>query len=248
MQKANSFAVSFLQKLPKFTVNAVKVVYSLLVTLVISIHALVKKEKLIGFAKRSVMNMLPDDTAAPILKYGSFTNTTFKKYITGQLVSCLIIGVLCYIGMRIFGMPYPELISVFICVAALVPIVGPWVSTIPSALIILMTRQDNPWLALWFIVMVVGIQQIDDNFVYPRIVGDAVGIPGILVISAAILAGGLFGQDTAGGYFTLEACSSPCPPPPCFTGYGATCSKSARTKRKRNAKRRRPIRRIRPRL
>ncbi|MBR3485977.1 MAG: AI-2E family transporter [Clostridia bacterium] len=193
MQKANSFAVSFLQKLPKFTVNAVKVVYSLLVTLVISIHALVKKEKLIGFAKRSVMNMLPDDTAAPILKYGSFTNTTFKKYITGQLVSCLIIGVLCYIGMRIFGMPYPELISVFICVAALVPIVGPWVSTIPSALIILMTRQDNPWLALWFIVMVVGIQQIDDNFVYPRIVGDAVGIPGILVISAAILAGGLFG-------------------------------------------------------
>ena len=159
MQKANSFAVSFLQKLPKFTVNAVKVVYSLLVTLVISIHALVKKE----------------------------------KYITGQLVSCLIIGVLCYIGMRIFGMPYPELISVFICVAALVPIVGPWVSTIPSALIILMTRQDNPWLALWFIVMVVGIQQIDDNLVYPRIVGDAVGIPGILVISAAILAGGLFG-------------------------------------------------------
>ena len=86
-----------------------------------------------------------------------------------------------------------ELISVFICVAALIPIVGPWLSTIPSALIILMARQDNPWLALWFIIMIVVIQQLDDDLVYPRIVGDALGISGIWVLSAAIIAAGLFG-------------------------------------------------------
>ena len=193
MQKANSFAVTFLQKLPKFTINAVKLVYSILVTLVISIHALAKKEKLGAFAKRNLNAMLPEETAKSILHYTDYANTTFRKYITGQLTSCLIIGVLLYIGMRVFSMPYPELISVFICVAALVPIIGPWASTIPSALIIFMTRQDNPWLALWFIIMVVAIQLIDDNLVYPRIVGDAVGIPAILVISSVILAGGLFG-------------------------------------------------------
>jgi len=193
MNKANSFAVDFLGRLPKITISAVSVVYSIVVTLVISIHALARKEKLISFAKRSVSAFLPEETAEAVLKYSAFANTTFKKYITGQLTSCVIIGILLYIGMRIFSMPYPELISVFICVAALVPIIGPWASTIPSALIILMTRQENPWLALWFVLMVVAIQLIDDNLVYPRIVGDAVGVPGILVISAVILAGGLFG-------------------------------------------------------
>ena len=193
MEKANAFAVSFVPKIPRLTMNAVSFVYSIVLTLVISIHTLIKKEKLGSLAKRTARAYLPDETAESVINYGNFANTTFRKYITGQLTSCLIIGVLCYIGMRIFSMPYPELISVFICVGALIPIVGPWASTIPSALIILMTRQDNPWLALWFVLMVIAIQLIDDNVVYPRIVGDAVGIPGILVISAVILAGGLFG-------------------------------------------------------
>lgn len=194
MQKANAFAVNFVPKIPKLTFGVIGVVYSVLVTLVISIHALIKKEKLQAYSKRAINAMLPEDKAKTFLHYCSFANTTFKKYITGQLTSCLIIGVLCYIGMRIFSMPYPELISVFICVAALVPIIGPWASTVPSALIILMTRQDNPWLALWFVIMVICIQLLDDNLVYPRIVGDAVGIPGILVISSVIVAGGLFGM------------------------------------------------------
>ncbi|MCR5808314.1 MAG: AI-2E family transporter [Clostridiales bacterium] len=193
MQKANAFAVSFLQRIPKLTVSVIGVVYSIVVTLVISIHALIKKEKLLEFAKRTAMASVPEKSIGSFLGYCGFANRTFRKYITGQLTSCLIIGVLCYVGMRIFGMPYPELISVFIAVGALVPIVGPWASTIPSALIIFMSRQDSPLLALWFLVMIVGIQLLDDNLVYPRIVGDAVGIPGILVIASVIIAGGLFG-------------------------------------------------------
>ena len=95
--------------------------------------------------------------------------------------------------MRVFSMPYPELISAFICVAALIPIIGPWVSIGVSAFIILMSSPDNPWLALWFIIMMVVIQLFDDNLVYPKIVGGALGVPGLLVLAAIIVAGGLFG-------------------------------------------------------
>lgn len=193
MDKINAFALDTVPKIPKMTMSVVTFLYSILVTLVISIHSLIKKEKLQDFARRTVTAIFKKERSDYIFHYASFANTTFKKYITGQLTSCIIIGIFCYIGMRVFKMPYPELISVFICVAALFPIIGPWASTIPSAFIILMTRQDNPWLALWFLVMIVAIQALDDNLVYPRIVGDAVGIPGMLVLAAIIVGGGLFG-------------------------------------------------------
>lgn len=193
MQRINNFAVNFLPKIPRLTVSVIGVLYSVLVTMVISVHTLIRKEKIQRFAEKTAAAIIPAEHFKGFMHYASYANTTFKRYITGQLASCIIIGVLCYIGMRIFRMPYPELISVFICLAALIPIIGPWASTVPSALIILMTRQDNPWLALWFVLMIIGIQAIDDNLVYPRIVGDAVGIPGMLVLAAIVVAGGLFG-------------------------------------------------------
>ena len=125
--------------------------------------------------------------------YCAYANSTFKKYIVGQLLSCLLIGVLCYVGMRVLSMPYPELIAAFICVAALIPIIGPWGSIGLSAFIILMSSLNDPWKALWFIIMMIIIQLVDDNVVYPRIMGGSIGVPGILVLAAIIVAGGLFG-------------------------------------------------------
>jgi len=191
--KLKALVPDMLPKLFTITKGVFGTLYALLVTLVISIYALIRKEKLISQAQRFIKALLTERASQKALHYMSFANVTFRKYILGQLTSCLIIGVLCYIGMRILNMPYPELISVFICVAALIPIIGPWASTIPSALIILMARQDKPLTALWFIIMIVVIQQLDDNLVYPRIVGDAVGISGIWVLAAIIIAGGLFG-------------------------------------------------------
>lgn len=193
LQKLNSFAVNFVPKLPKLTFGVIGAVYTLIVTLVISIHSLINKERLQAFAKSIATAVLPEKRIPGFLGYCTYANTTFKKYVVGQLSSCIVIGVLCYIGMRIFSMPYPELISALICVAALIPIIGPWVSIGVSAFIILMSSQDNPWLALWFIIMMVVIQLFDDNLVYPKIVGGALGVPGLLVLASIIVAGGLFG-------------------------------------------------------
>lgn len=193
LQRLNAFAVNAVPQIPKLTFSIIGLLYNLLVTLVISIHSLIHKERLMSFARRIATATVPEGHIDGFLGYCSYANATFKKYIVGQLSSCIVIGILCYIGMRIFGMPYPELISVFICAAALIPIIGPWVSIGLSALIILMASFSNPWKALWFIIMMIVIQLFDDNVVYPRILGGAIGVPGLLVLAAVIVAGGLFG-------------------------------------------------------
>ena len=193
MQKLNAFAVDVVPQIPKLTFSMIGLIYNLLVTLVISIHSLIHKERLVDFAKRIATATVPEAHIDGFIGYCTYANKTFKKYIVGQLSSCIVIGLLCYIGMRIFGMPYPELISVFICFAALIPIIGPWVSIGLSALIILMSSFSNPWKALWFIIMMIVIQLFDDNVVYPKILGGAIGVPGLLVLAAVIVAGGLFG-------------------------------------------------------
>ena len=193
IKKLKAFAVDALPRMIFVTKDAVGAVLRLLAAVVISIYALAKKEKLLAQARRFLTALLPRSAAETLSHYAAFADRTFRKYIAGQLTSCLIIGALCYMGMRIMSMPYPELISVFIAVAALIPIIGPWASTLPSALIILVARQDEPLLALWFLLMIVIIQQLDDNIVYPRVVGDAVGVSGIWVLGAVVIFGGLFG-------------------------------------------------------
>lgn len=193
LQRVNDFAVNTAPQILMMTFSMITVVYSVLITLVISIHGLVNKEKLLRFARKTALAVVPEKRRESFFSYCTYANRTFRRYIAGQLVSCLILGVLCYVGMRVFSMPYPELISVFIGTAALVPIIGPWASTIISAFIILMSRIDNPWLALWFVVIILSIQALDDNLIYPRIVGDAIGVPGLLVLTAVVIAGGLFG-------------------------------------------------------
>ena len=193
LECANEFAVGAVPKLPRMTANAVTVVYSLLVTLVLSIHALIKKEKLLGFARRTAAAIIPKKHLERFFGYCAYANRVFRRYISGQTLSCLILGGLCYIGMRVLSIPYPELIAVFLSLAAFIPIIGPWVSTLCSALIILVARFDKPVLALWFVLLVLSAQALDDNVIAPRVVGDAVGIPGMLVLIAIVVAGGLFG-------------------------------------------------------
>lgn len=190
---ANEFAAGIVPGLLKYTAFTVYLAYSLLITFVVSVHSLIKKERLKSFFKSTVRALFKKPRADAIIKRCAYISRVFRRYISGQLASCLILGCLCCIGMRILNMPYPELISVYIFVMAFIPIIGPWVSTLSSAFIILMTRIDEPWLALWFIILIAAIQQLDDNLIAPRLIGDAVGIPGILVLIAVVVAGGLFG-------------------------------------------------------
>ena len=121
---------------------------------------------------------------------GSVTNETFKSFIGGQFIEAIILGVLCFITMTIFRMPYALSISVVVGLSNIIPVFGPWFGGAIGAIIILGT---NPIQALWFILMAIVLQQIDGNLIYPRVVGDRVGLPAIWVMLAVLVGGNGFG-------------------------------------------------------
>ncbi len=172
------------------TVSVTSGIFSTLVGFILSIYMLANKERLIGGMKRFVRAVLPERFAGRTLKVASLTNQTFNQFFAGQLLECVIIGVLCYIGVLILRMPYGLLISATIAIANIIPIFGPILGTIPCALIILAIK---PMKALIFLVFIIVLQQVEGNVIYPRVVGTHVGLSAIGIIFAVIVGGGLFG-------------------------------------------------------
>lgn len=114
----------------------------------------------------------------------------FSHYIFGQLTEALVLGVLCFIGMRLFKMEYALLISTIIAITAIIPILGAWIGAIPCAVILLVL---DPMQAVWFVVFIIVLQQIEGDFIYPHVVGNAIGVSGMWVLLGLIVGGGLFG-------------------------------------------------------
>jgi predicted PurR-regulated permease PerM len=160
---------------------------------VVSIYFLSSKETLILQLKKLLNAFLPVSVVKKILYVGSVTHQTFGKFIAGQLLASVILGSMCFIGMTLFKMPYALLNSLILGITNIVPIVGPILGTIPTAFIVLMADPTNPLQAVWFIVLILVIQQIDGNITYPRIIGNSIGLSGLYVLAAIIIGGSTFG-------------------------------------------------------
>lgn len=115
---------------------------------------------------------------------------TFSRFVVGQISEAVILGVLCYIGMKIFRFEYALLISTIIGITALIPVVGAIIGTVPSALLIFLI---SPLRAIWFVVFIIVLQQLENNLIYPKVVGKNLGIPPILVLLAIMLGAGIGG-------------------------------------------------------
>lgn len=165
-------------------------VVQIILGFVISIYMIASKEELILHIKKVLYAIFEKKTVKNIIRIGRITNDTFSKFIAGQCMEALIIGCLCFVGMIMFKMPYPLLISVIIGCTNMIPIFGPIIGTIPGAFILLMI---NPTKALWFIVFIVVLQQIESNLIYPKVVGNSIGLSAIWVLFAITLGGGMFG-------------------------------------------------------
>ncbi len=119
-----------------------------------------------------------------------YTDRTFGKYLMGTFADAVIVGLLTAVAMIIFRMPYIPLVSVLVACTNIIPIFGPFIGAIPSALFIFIS---DPIKAFWFVIIILVIQQIDGNFIAPRILGGSTGLPAIVVIIAITVMGGLFG-------------------------------------------------------
>jgi len=185
-----NFLTTSLTSILNTTVSITSGIVNFVLSIVLTIYMLSSKETLIYQVKKLMFAFFNKDFVEKTLRVGSLTNTTFAKFITGQCVEAVILGVLCFIGMNIFRMPYSLLISVLIGVTALIPVFGAFIGTIPAVFLILII---NPIQALWFIVFILCLQQFEGNIIYPRVVGNSVGLSAIWVMLAMLVGGSTLG-------------------------------------------------------
>lgn len=170
-------------------------VVSFVLALVFGIYALASKEKINHQVKQLVYAYIKPQTADKIYHVCGVANETFSNFIVGQCVEAVILGVLCIIGMTIFRFPYAVMIGTLIGATALIPIIGAYAGAIVGAFMVL--TQGGPLQMLLFLVFIIVLQQIEGNLIYPKVVGNSVGLPGIWVLAAVTVGGsinGVFGM------------------------------------------------------
>ena len=172
------------------TGSVVSIVSDILFGIIVSAYILAQKEKIGAFMKRVINSFLPEKAANIVHHVSAQTYFSFTRFIGGQLTESIILGVLCYIGMLIFRFPNAAIISIIICVTSLVPVVGALAGAVIGAFLILIS---DPIKAILFLVFLIILQQLEGNLIYPKVVGKAVGLPGVIVISAVLVGGNIGG-------------------------------------------------------
>ena len=194
LQKAGDFVGSGVSKILDGTVNVIGNLAGILVNLVISIafsiYCLARKEILARQGRRILYSILPECATDEIIRVLRLTNSTFSNFISGQCLEAVILGVMFAVTMLVLKMPYIPLISVIIAVTALIPIVGAFVGCVLGAFFILVI---DPIQAVAFVGMFLVLQQVEGNLIYPRVVGNSVGLPGMWVLVAVTIGGELMG-------------------------------------------------------
>jgi len=182
--------------------NLISSIWSLFVSLVFSLYCLGNKERLARQGRRILYSFLPERWSDEIIRIGRLSNSTFSNFFSGQCIEVLILGSMFAIAMTILGMPYVPLVSVLVAVTAFIPIVGAWVGCGLGALFILV---NDPMQAVAFIVMFLILQQIENNFIYPRVVGTSVGLPSMWTLAAVTVGADIMG--VAGMVLMIPICS-----------------------------------------
>ena len=165
-------------------------VVNMVIALVFALYILSQKERLSGQGRRIISAYLPVRAGDRILEICSLLHRNFSSFITGQCLEAVILGTMFVISMSIFHMPYALVVGVLIAVTALIPIVGAFIGCAVGAFLILI---NNPLQAFWFVVLFLVLQQIEGNLIYPKVVGNSVGLPSIWVLMAVSIGGSLFG-------------------------------------------------------
>lgn len=192
LKQALGFLSSLGPQLLEFTTGIVSLVVTGVLALVFSIYMLSGKEKLLSQCRRVLRAYVPAKIADPLTDVVHLTSDTFTRFVTGQLIEACILGGLCTVGMLFIQPDYAPLIGVTIGASAIIPVAGAYIGAMLSAVLLLMV---SPLKALIFLVFLVILQQIEGNVIYPKVVGSSIGLPGIWVLAAVTVGGGLLGLE-----------------------------------------------------
>lgn len=181
------------------TVNFLK---NLLVGAIVSVYFMATKERCVAHARKITYSLFSKEKVYWIFRGANKVDHIFSGFVRGKLLDSLIIGVLCFIGCSVLKMPYTPLVSVFVGVTNVIPFFGPFLGAIPSLFLILLV---NPLKALYFLLFVLALQQLDGNVIGPKILGDSTGLSSLWVIIAILVGGSFFG--VAGMFFGVPVCA-----------------------------------------
>lgn len=194
LQKAASYLSDGLSDIFSSTIYIVSSIGSMVINLVVSlifaIYLLSGKEKLLRQFRMLTTTYLSKRIYQPLFLVLSTAHDTFTRFIVGQCTEAVILGCLCFAGMMIFRFPYASMIGTLIGATALLPIVGAYIGGAVGAFMIFTV---DPVKAVGFLVFLILLQQLEGNLIYPRVVGSSVGLPGIWVLCAVTIGGGLGG-------------------------------------------------------
>lgn len=160
------------------------------IAVIISIYIVSSKEKLREQFDKLFKKIFTIKSNRKLYYILDLANDTFRAFFIGQFIEAIILGCLCTAGMFLFKFPYPAMIGSFVGVTALIPMVGAYIGCLFGFLMIFPV---NPFMAFLFILFIIVLQQIEGNIIYPKVVGTSVGLPGLWVLVAIIIGGGLFG-------------------------------------------------------
>ncbi len=190
MSNVQKFTNRLVPSVYRFTKSFTVGVYNWIIGIIISFYLIGSKDKLLKQFHIFLNACFPKKCIDKFYKIMNLSHDTFGKFISGKILDSLIIGVLCFIGMKILNIPYDLVISVTVGITNIIPFFGPFIGAIPSILVLLLV---NPIKALWFTIFVLILQQIDGNIIGPKVLGNSVGISGLWIMFSVIIGGGLFG-------------------------------------------------------
>lgn len=157
---------------------------------IVSIYLLKDKEILILNCKKLTYAFLTKEKADGFIIFGSEVNNIFSNFVIGKTIDSLIIALICFVGLSIFGIPYTVLISVIVGITNMIPYFGPMIGMVPAFII---TLFYSPIVAFWVLIFIIALQQFDGLYLGPKILGNSLGLSPLLIILAILIGGGAFG-------------------------------------------------------
>lgn len=182
--------VGYISSIASSVYTVVRSLINLLIGVIVAIYILETKESFKGQTKKIIYAFASPHTGNKIIGVLRRSNEIFGGFVVGKIIDSMIIGVIAYLGCLILRMPYPALLGTIIGVTNIIPFFGPFIGAIPCLILVVLY---NPLMALYLLIFVIVLQQVDGNIIGPKILGDYTGLTSFWVIFAILIGGGFFG-------------------------------------------------------
>lgn len=190
LSNVTTFMSGAIPKIFATTFQLGSLLLNLLLGIMSALYMLMDKERLLGYVKKVNYVLFPKEISFYLHRMSIASSAIFNNFIIGKFIDSLIIGILCYLGLLVFNIPYALLLAVIVGITNMIPVFGPFIGAIPGIFILFII---HPITALYFALFILALQQFDGNILGPLILGDKLGIPTLGILVSVVVGGGLFG-------------------------------------------------------